>query len=197
MLSNPTDLISTSDNADGTIVIQSDSMNLDQLKPRLDSIASIDLATIPEDEVLETRIIQGIAKLILLPGKQRDSAIRSVTPIALIIIIPIMALFLHLFNWKHKRYYVDDVVFISHGFSVALLLALVVIPITEWLGWRFFTQFIWFIGMLVYFILSFKRVYDYSLRAAIVFGTIQVTFFLFLYGISLFFVLVYISFFKI
>jgi len=193
LTSDPVDIIQDGQvNQDELITLKTDSVDISALAPRLDSIIAIDLDTIPEDERMETEIFQGIARLLKLPPKQRDDMLRSAIPVALVLAIPLLALILHILNWTNRRYYVDDVVFISHILSMVLLILLVLLPVELLLESRAITQIITFLGISAYFVIALRRVYNYSRTTAIVWGGVQLLIFTFVYMVSLLAVIFYV-----
>ncbi len=164
---------------------------------KVNSLLALDPETVPTEDYLEVRIGQGTAKLISLEARKRDDLIRSTTPLALLLIIPIYSLLVRLFNLKKKRFFVDDVVFVSHILSITLLASLATSPISMGLDETAIAQVIWSIWTGAYFLVSYKRVYTRGYGVAIIYGSFQFIVFLLIFGAALVLMLLYIVYFKV
>lgn len=129
--------------------------------------------------------------------QQRDDLVRSTTPFVFLFLIPVFGLLLRLFNLGKKRFYVDDVAFISHLLSMGLIASIVLTPVSLGFDQSALSQFIWTIWIGVYFIGSYKRVYTRGYANAIFYGSFQFLVFLVVFGAALLLMLLYIDYSKV
>ncbi len=180
-----------------TEIITIDSVNVRPNQTKMDSILAIDVSSLPEENKLETELLQGTVRLLQLPPKMRDDMIRGAIPIALIGSIPLIALFLYLLNWKQPRYYVDDIVFTAHYLSFMLFAFLVMQFLLAILNIDLYVYLAFLIGLSAYFLVAFKRVYGYQRKLAIFYGGLQLSLLLFILIMSLVAVVLYVLYFNV
>ncbi len=117
-------------------------------------------------------------------------------PFVLLAILPAFALFLRLLYWKRKMYFLEHLVFLLHFHAFAfLMLSLLLILMMAMPAVTFMNKIVFTI-LFIYFLLTYKRVYQHRWPGTIIRGSVLSIFFLitvplFLIIISLLFSLIF------
>lgn len=114
-------------------------------------------------------------------------------PFVLLAILPAFALFLRLVYWKRKVYFLEHLVFLLHFHAFAFLMLSVLMVLMLAFPLVTFMNKIVFAILFVYFLFSYKKVYQHQWLGTIVRGSLLSLFFLITVPIFLVLVSMFIS----
>lgn len=178
-----------------------------------DSPFEIQMNMLPHSGIVKSMVekkLAGSAELTMENYAEKYSAVSAnVSKTAIFLIIPIMAIFIHLFNLRKRKYYVDHFVFSLHSFSFALLyVTLILLFLLRTLQVLFASEFlrnllndpqvVFLLAGTIspYFVLAGKRVYQDSWLISILKGIAYFVFLaaaLMIYRFFLFLIVFYLT----
>lgn len=99
-------------------------------------------------------------------------------PFVLLAILPAFALFLRLFYWQRKMYFLEHLVFLLHFHAFAFLMLSLLLVLMLAFPLATFINKIVFVILFVYLLISYKKVYQHRWFGTMVRGTLLSAFFL-------------------